>query len=143
MTTKGTGNTAYKYNLPTLDDPTRANNPDGSDVNDPFGGNDGLNQAKIVAGGPVQIYSSGFRNAFDLVITKTPGKAGRMYTIDNGANQGWCGYPQNEGTVNANNDYVASDPGSTTAGLNDPVINNLDNLHQLHPFSGSMQEAVR
>ena len=55
MATKGTGNTAYKYDLPTVDDPTRTNNPDGTDVNDPFGGNDGLNQAKIVAGGPVQI----------------------------------------------------------------------------------------
>ncbi|MEJ8800549.1 hypothetical protein [Pontibacter sp. H249] len=88
MPTKGSGNTAYKYDLPTLDDPTRANNPDGTDVNDPFGGNDGLNQAIIVQGGPVQVYSPGYRNAYDLVITKTPGKEGRMYTIDNGANSG-------------------------------------------------------
>ena len=58
----GSGNTAYKYDIPTVDDPTRANNPDGSDLNDPFGGNDGLNQAKIVPGGPVQVYASGLRN---------------------------------------------------------------------------------
>src|SRR5215217_1497773 len=41
------GNTTY--NLPTLDDETRAGN---LDANDPFGGNDGKNQARIVPGGP-------------------------------------------------------------------------------------------
>jgi hypothetical protein len=46
------GNTTY--NLPTLDDSTRSGNPD---ANDPFGGNDGGNQAKLVSGGPVQVYS--------------------------------------------------------------------------------------
>ena len=35
------------YDLPTLNDLTRAGNPD---PNDPFGGNDGLNQAEIVPG---------------------------------------------------------------------------------------------
>src|SRR5690606_18748545 len=59
----------YIYDMPTLDDPTRPNvngitDPDdpgydGIDINDPFGGNDGLNQAKIVPGGPVQIFSPG------------------------------------------------------------------------------------
>ena len=57
LPTNGSGNTAYKYDLPTVDDPTRTNNIDGTDQNDPFGGNNGLNQAKIVAGGPVQIYA--------------------------------------------------------------------------------------
>lgn len=85
------------YDLPTLDDPTRnnvngINDPkmpgyNGIDPNDPFGGNDGLNQAKLVPGGPVQIHASGFRNPYDLVITKN----GRMYTVDNGANGGWGG----------------------------------------------------
>ena len=123
----GSGNTAYKYDLPTLDDPTRANNADGTDVNDPFGGSDGLNQAKIVPGGPVQVYASGFRNPYDLVITRSR----RMYTIDNGANQGWGGYPKNEGTPGVTNEYVPGEPGSTSPGANDSTINNLDNLHYI------------
>ncbi|WP_062545193.1 malectin domain-containing carbohydrate-binding protein [Rufibacter tibetensis] len=131
MTTKVTGNNAYKYDLPTLDDPTRTNE-NGVDVGDPFGGNDGLNQAKLVPGGPVQIYSPGFRNSFDIVITKTPGKAGRMYTIDNGANQGWGGYPDKEGpNGTATNNYLSNEPGSTSPGVNDPVVNNKDNLHYI------------
>jgi len=132
MSVKNSGtNTAYIYDLPTLDDPTRSNSSPGLDVNDPFGGNDGLNQAKIVSGGPVQIYSPGYRNAYDLVVTKTPGKAGRMYTIDNGPNQGWGGYPQNEGGGSVTNNYVVGEPGSTGAGTNDPQVNNLDNLHYI------------
>ncbi|NEU07919.1 hypothetical protein GZH53_06305, partial [Flavihumibacter sp. R14] len=118
------------YTLPTLDDPSRANSgPNGADLNDPWGGNDGLNQAKLVAGGPVQIHSAGYRNAYDLVITKAPGKTGRMYTIDNGANGGWGGYPDKEGTSGVTNKYVTGEPGSTTAGVNDAKVNNLDNLH--------------
>ena len=127
LPTKDSGNTAYKYDLPTVDDPTRNNNPDGTDVNDPFGGNNGLNQAKIVTGGPVQVYASGFRNPYDLIITK----ARRMYTIDNGANPGWGGYPNNEGTANVTNEYVSGEPGSTTASLTEAVINNMDNLHYI------------
>jgi Uncharacterized protein conserved in bacteria len=131
MPVQGSGNTAFKYDLPTVDDPTRSN-VNGKDVNDPWGGNDGLNQAKIVPGGPVQIFAPGFRNAYDLVITKTPGKAGRMYAIDNGANQGWGGYPQNEGPAgNATNNYVPGEPGSTGPGVNEPQVNNLDNLHYI------------
>jgi hypothetical protein len=127
MSTKGSGNSAYKYDLPTLDDPTRSNNADGSDVNDPFGGNDGLNQAKIVMGGPVQIYSPGYRNGYDLVITK----ARRMYTVDNGANQGWGGYPEKEGTSSVTNDYVSGEPGSTSPTATEGTVNNLDNLHHI------------
>jgi len=126
---QGSGNTAFKYDLPTVDDPTRSN-AGGNDVNDPFGGNDGLNMARIVPGGPVQIFSPGFRNAYDLVITKTAGKAGRIYTIDNGANPGWGGYPENEGPGgNATNNYLPGEPGSTGPGVNEPQVNNLDNLH--------------
>ncbi|MEZ6244145.1 MAG: malectin domain-containing carbohydrate-binding protein [Phycisphaerales bacterium] len=87
------------YDIPTLDDPTRPNTgPGGSDENDPFGGNDGANQAKIVAGGPVQVWAPGYRNPYDILITST----GRLYTIDNGPNNGWggppisCGNAQNE-----------------------------------------------
>lgn len=112
----------YLYDLPTLNDPnpSRAHNPDGSDVHDPFGGNDGLNQAKLVQGGPVQIYSPGYRNPYDLVITRTPGRSGRMYTFDNGANPGWGGYPQGEGTASVTNQYVSGETGT---------VNNQDNLH--------------
>ena len=124
------------YDLPTLDDPTRPNTgPNGSDQGDPFGGNDGLNQAKLVPGGPVQIHSPGYRNAYDIVRTKTPGKENRLYTIDNGANGGWGGHPANEGafgnplTTTVTNNYVPGEPGSTSPGPNDGKVNNLDNLH--------------
>ncbi len=78
------------YDLPTLDDEDR---PGVNDANDPFGGNGGKNQARIVPGGPVQVYSPGYRNPYDLVRTSS----GRMYTIDNGPNAGWGGPPNGEG----------------------------------------------
>ncbi|WP_229310725.1 malectin domain-containing carbohydrate-binding protein, partial [Larkinella arboricola] len=124
MPTQGTGPNKYKYDLPTLDDPDRPGNPD---ANDPFGGNDGLNQAKIVPGGPVQVFASGFRNPYDLVITKSR----KMYVTDNGANPGWGGHPENEGTPNVTNNYVTGEPGSTKAGPNDPKVNNLDHFHYI------------
>ena len=124
------------YILPTLDDPTRPNSgPNGADVNDPFGGNDGLNQARLVPDGPVQIHSPGYRNPYDLLITRTPGKENRMYTVDNGPNKGWGGHPDNEGasgnplTTNVTNNYVPGEPGSSTDGPNDAVVNNKDGLH--------------
>ena len=117
------------YTLPTLDDPTRQNLPDGSDVNDPFGGNDGLNQAKLVIGGPVQIHAPGFRLSYDMLITKTPGRSGRMYTIGNGGNAGWGGYPENEGQPNVTNNRLFSEPGSTEPTLTDDKVNNRDALH--------------
>lgn len=87
------------YDIPTLDDPSRPNTgPGGSDENDPFGGNDGANMAMIVAGGPVQVYSPGFRNPYDIVIHSE----GWIYTVDNGPNAGWggpliaCSNAQNE-----------------------------------------------
>jgi hypothetical protein len=99
------GNTTY--DLPTLDDASRANNPDGTDVRDPFGGNNGLNQARIVPGGPVQVYASGFRNPYDLLFGTVGGHAGKMYATDNGYNAGQGGPPAGAGTANctnANND---------------------------------------
>lgn len=74
------------YDLPTLDDEDR---PGVFDQNDPFGGNDGKNQAILEVGGPVQIYSSGWRNIYDVVLTAS----GRLYTVDNGPNGGWGGPP--------------------------------------------------
>ena len=59
----------YKYDLPTLNDPTVANDglpghetSDGLDVSGPFGGHDGLNQAILPADAPLRIYSTGLRN---------------------------------------------------------------------------------
>ena len=124
---------SYIYDLPTLDDPTRPNangidDPDtvgynGIDLNDPWGGNDGLNQAKLVPGGPVQIFSPGYRNAYDLVITQS----GALYVTDNGANAGWGGFPVNEGTGNANNDFDPSEPGSQSSSGSE-LIDNKDHL---------------
>ncbi|MFC4871696.1 malectin domain-containing carbohydrate-binding protein [Negadavirga shengliensis] len=110
----------FKYDIPTLDDPTRANlngiydphhpDYDGIDENDPFGGNDGLNMGMIVEGGPVQIFSAGFRNAYDLVVTEK----GMVYATDNGANINWGGLPDFEGNPNlVNNSYNESEPGGS------------------------------
>ena len=77
------------YDLPTLDDEDR---PGGNDANDPFGGNNGKNQAKLVANGPVKLFATGFRNAYDLTLTES----GRLYTADNGPNNGWGATPMND-----------------------------------------------
>jgi hypothetical protein len=99
------------YDLPTLNDGDRPGNPD---ANDPFGGNDGENQAKQIAGGPVEVHAPGFRNAYDLVITD----AGNMYTVDNGPNGGWGDVPDNEGPA-----------GNCTNGINEPGTSMPDVLH--------------
>lgn len=98
------------YDLPTLDDGDR---PGVNDANDPFGGDDGKNQAKLVPGGPVQVFEPGFRNPYDLLITES----GRYYTIDNGANAAWGDKPVNEG------------PGGTcTNEVNEPGTTDVDTL---------------
>ena len=86
----------YKYDLPTLDDLTVPNDglpghetADGLDVSGPFGGNNGLNQAILPADAPLRIFATGFRNAYDIVVTQ----AGKIYTIDNGSNDGLGGTP--------------------------------------------------
>lgn len=79
---------ALPYDLPTLDDEDR---PGVNDANDPFGGNNGKNQAILKNNSPIKIYSPGFRNAYDLVLTE----AGRLYTFDNAGNNGWGGEPIN------------------------------------------------
>jgi glucose/arabinose dehydrogenase len=97
------------YDLPTLDDPLPSRNTGtpGVDLNDPFGGNNGANQARLVPGGPVQVYAPGFRNPYDVIITRT----GRMYTIDNGPNAGWGDIPAGQGTSACTN--ASSEPGVT------------------------------
>jgi hypothetical protein len=87
------------YDLPTI----------GSSPNQPFGGNDGKNQAKLVSGGPVQVYSPGYRNSYDLVIAES----GKMYTVDNGGNSGWGDKPKGVNTSNCTNEI--SEPGVTNA----------------------------
>jgi len=96
------------YDLPTLDDEDR---PGTVDENDPFGGNNGKNQAKLVQGGPVQIYASGMRNIYDILQTEN----GNIYVWDNGPNSGWGGKPIN----NCSQDY--NDGGDT----------NPDGLHKI------------
>ena len=114
--------TQFKYDLPTLNDPNREDitNTDTRfpysadhplyqatiDVNDPFGGDDSLNQAFTEAGGPVQVFSRGFRNAFDIVITEE----GHIYTFDNGPNTGWGGQP----VIYDSNDQRKGDQSTTT-----------------------------
>jgi len=97
------------YDLPTLDDEDRVGT---SDAGDPFGGNDGKNQAKVVPLGPVQVHAPGFRNAYDLAITTS----GRMYTIDNGGNAAWGDVPASEGPggtcTNEPRDFGTTDPDS-------------------------------
>lgn len=128
------GTRDYVYDIPTLDDPTRANengitdpddtNYNGVDINDPFGGNDGLNQAMVVVGGPVQIFSPGYRNSFDLTVTED----GKVYVTDNGANVNWGGLPANEGLDGmVTNDYIAGEPGSGSP-IGGEQVNNLDHL---------------
>ncbi|GEM_PF-2267487 len=82
----------YIYDLPTLDDETRNNTSEQNgyeDENDPFGGNNGKNQAELTKTSPVQIYSSGWRNVYDVVVSAN----GLIYTVDNGPNKGWGGPP--------------------------------------------------
>jgi hypothetical protein len=110
------GNTTY--DIPTLDDPSRANSGPGVDVNDPFGGNDGANQARIVAGGPVQVYSPGYRNPYDLLFATAGAHAGKLYVTDNGYNAGQGGQPPGEGT-----------PGCTNGVDNDAPLTGFDSLH--------------
>ncbi len=96
------------YDLPTLND-----SRPGANANDPFGGDNGDNQAKLVPGGPVQVFEPGFRNPYDVLITES----GRIYTIDNGSNAAWGDKPVNEG------------PGGTcTNEVNEPGTTDVDTL---------------
>ena len=82
------------YDLPTLDDDNRDGNPD---EHDPFGGDDGRNQAIVEPDGPVQLYATGFRNIYDLVLTEN----GRLYTSQNGGAVHWGDPPAHEGPEGA------------------------------------------
>ncbi|KEO72289.1 malectin domain-containing carbohydrate-binding protein [Anditalea andensis] len=136
----------YKYDLPTLDDPSRPNlnhvydpnHPayDGIDVGDPFGGNDGLNMAMLIANGPVKVFSPGYRNAYDLVITQSK----KVYVTDNGANGGWGGLPEFEGDpLNVNNNYLPSEPGGS-AGHPSASGEYVDNKDQLLMITDNIED---
>lgn len=126
------------YDLPTLDDEDRPNRADGGDVGDPFGGNNGKNQALLSPSGPVQIHSPGWRNPYDVALTLK----GELFTIDNGANAGWGGPPaaaggactndsRPRGTTDRDNLHRVTEPGYY-GGHPNPTRGNTDNT-----FNGS------
>ncbi|WP_313790931.1 PKD domain-containing protein [Allomuricauda sp. SCSIO 65647] len=117
----------YVYDLPTLNDPTRTDidntdpefpYPSGHpmynatiDLGDPFGGNNTRNQAIPEPGGPVQIFSTGWRNGYDVVVTET----NLVYSVDNGGNSTWGGLPVirlNDGTFKGDESTTTYDPGA-------------------------------
>lgn len=76
----------YRYNLPTLDDPTRAGVNEGVDASiEIYGGNGGLNQAKWDPDGPIDFYATGLRNATEILELES----GALITADNGGNPSW------------------------------------------------------
>ncbi len=137
MPVKFDGGRAYIYDLPTLNDPTRTGNPDASD---PFGGNDGLNSAVLAAGGPIKVYSAGYRNSYDVEVTDD----GRVWTYDNGANNSWGGRPVGEAGDNGGAidlaqalGYIATNLNNGEGNVNDGInlVNwnpaNKDNFHEV------------
>ncbi len=107
MSAKAAANTdaSYVYDLPTLD-------PSSTSTDGPFGGQDGENMAKWVSNGPVDVYSPGWRNPYDIALNAE----GKLYSTDNGANPGWGGVVVNEGpagtcTNEANEQDEFSPPG--------------------------------
>lgn len=95
------------YDLPTLADSA-------VDGRDPFGGDNGKNQARLVPGGPVQVYAPGFRNPYDVLLASS----GKLYAIDNGANAGWGAAPVGAGPS-----------GTCTNAINEPGGTDQDGLH--------------
>lgn len=122
MEVKTDGGRQYIYDVPTLDDPSRAGAEDG---NDPFGGNDGFNGGKIDPDGPVQIYSPGYRNAYDVEVTED----GRVWTYDNGANNSWGGRPIGEAGDNGSTKDTAQQAGYIATNLNNGDGNGSDTIN--------------
>ncbi|ANT62119.1 hypothetical protein AYJ57_16945 [Salipiger sp. CCB-MM3] len=114
---------SYIYDLPTLDDPTRSGTEDN---NDPNGGNDGLNSAKLDYDGLVSIYSPGYRNAYDVEVTED----GRVWTYDNGANNSWGGRPIGEAGDNGSTTDYAQDPDYIATNLNNGDGNSSDDINE-------------
>ena len=87
------------YDLPTLNGP--------ADQHDPFGGHDGLNQAMLEENGPVKLFATGFRNAYDIVYAES----GKFYVWDNGPNTSWGGEPKGNCTNGIDNGGAQHDDG--------------------------------
>ena len=129
---------AFVYDLLTLDDPTRANignsHPDFPypaghpyhgklvDPGDPFGGNNGLNQAIPEPGGPVQVHSPGYRNPYDVLVSAS----GALWTWDNGPNSGWGGTPVVYAASGTRKGYVGEPGVSFDPGAGDYCSNELN-----------------
>ena len=122
MPVKSDGGRAYIYDLPTLNDPTRTGS---LDAGDPFGGNDGLNSAVLASGGPVKIYSAGYRNSYDVEVTDD----GRVWTYDNGANNSWGGRPIGEAGDNGGAIDLAQALGYISTNLNNGEGNANDGVN--------------
>ena len=113
----------YYYNMPTLDDPTRSGVNEGADPSIAvFGGNGGLNQAIYDPTGPVTFYSTGLRNAVEILQTE----GGTFLTFDNGGNPSWGGTVVLE-TVNG--ELIATNQPEQ----GDQPTSNIDQLHVLSP----------
>ncbi len=142
------GSVKYIYDLPTLNDPSRPDITNSSpnfpyqaghplynatiDIGDPFGGNNSLNQAFPEPGGPVQIFSPGYRNAYDVVVTAD----GRIFAGDNGPNTNWGGQPviyDSNGNQKSDQNNANYNPGAGDYITNDFNENNSsghgDGLH--------------
>ncbi|MDJ0852221.1 MAG: Ig-like domain-containing protein, partial [Myxococcota bacterium] len=135
----GQGGTSrqYVYDLPTLDDPSVANDgvredANGLDVNGPFGGNDGFNMAVLPADAPLRIYADGFRNQYDIVISES----GQFYTVDNGSNGNLGGNPITE-SADEDGDGVLNeathDPNDGGSGDPEPLFLIEDGGYYGHP----------
>lgn len=140
MPVKTANGRSYVYDLPTLNDPARAGVVD---ANDPFGGNDGRNSAKLLSTGPIKIYSPGYRNTYDVEVSED----GRVWTYDNGGNNSWGGRPIGEAGDNGASidfaqalNYIATNLNNGDGNSNDPI--NLEawdpaNKDQLHEATRS------
>jgi Ca2+-binding RTX toxin-like protein len=124
----------FVYDLPTLNDPTRQDLPGGRDApgsgslgGDPFGGDDGLNMAKLVAGGPVQIYAPGFRNPYDVLVAQD----GKIFSYDNGPASTQGGVP-----LDQNGARYTGAPGQIATNLpNENGFGVVDDTDQLQDIS--------
>ncbi len=130
--------TKFVYDLLTLDDPTRTNITSSDpafpyavghprrnfsvDPGDPFGGNDGFNQAISEPGSPVQIHSPGYRNPYDVLVASN----GKLWTWDNGANGGWGGTPKLRDSTGAEKGWINQAGVTYNPGAGDYCTNELN-----------------
>ena len=71
-----------------------------------------------------------------------------MYTGDNGGTNGWGGYPKNLNSPSVNNEYMPTEPGSTSPYVGLPQVTNKDNLHLvskpgMNPIYGGHPNPIR